>query len=165
MCNPKGPNGTLSPPPHQRPPIKRISTVSRAVGVWVSQYEERGRDTPQTCTLEVRHPECKRSISAILVRCLLKTRQNACDTPSAIASRKGLARFGVGKIHAVFERGSAKKCASSFSQKILPNFVCQKKVENLARNSGGQKFRRPVIHVCLVWSCDEVETFFRRTET
>ena len=36
----------------------------------------------------------KRGISAILARYPVKTRQNTCDTPSAILSRKGIARYG-----------------------------------------------------------------------
>ena len=39
-------------------------------------------------------PPTKRGISAILARYHMKTRQNSCDTPSVILSRKGLARYG-----------------------------------------------------------------------
>ena len=39
-------------------------------------------------------PPHRRSISAILARYHLKTRQKGCDTPSAILSRKGIARYG-----------------------------------------------------------------------
>ena len=46
------------------------------------------------------HPPHKRgSISAILARHPMKTRQNACNTPSAILSRQGIARYeGVSRI-------------------------------------------------------------------
>ena len=45
------------------------------------------------CALEVRYPPCKRGISAIPARYHMKTKLNACDAPSAILSRKGIARF------------------------------------------------------------------------
>ena len=40
-------------------------------------------------------PHNKRGISAILARYHMKTRQNGCDTPFALLSRKGIARYSV----------------------------------------------------------------------
>ena len=42
---------------------------------------------PLACALEVRYPQCRRGISAILAQYSMTTRQNACDTPSAIRSQ------------------------------------------------------------------------------
>ena len=44
--------------------------------------------------MEVRYPPLKRSISAILARYPMKTRQMGAIPPSAILSRKGIARYG-----------------------------------------------------------------------
>ena len=44
--------------------------------------------------MEVRYPPLKRGISAILARYPMKTRQMGAIPPSAILSRKGLARYG-----------------------------------------------------------------------
>ena len=49
----------------------------------------------------------QRGISAILARYHMKTRQNGCDTPSAILSRIGIARYGGGILH------WAAKCSSA----------------------------------------------------
>ena len=47
------------------------------------------------CEVEVRYPPpLKRGISAILARYLLKTRQMGQIPPSAMLSRKGIARYG-----------------------------------------------------------------------
>ena len=44
--------------------------------------------------MEVRYPPLKRGISAILARYPMKTRQMGAIPPSAILSRKGIARYG-----------------------------------------------------------------------
>ena len=44
--------------------------------------------------MEVRYPPLKRGISAILARCPMKTRQMGAIPPSAILSRKAIARYG-----------------------------------------------------------------------
>ena len=44
--------------------------------------------------MEVRYPPLKRGISAILARYPVKTRQMGAIPPSAILSRKGIARYG-----------------------------------------------------------------------
>ena len=41
-------------------------------------------------------PPPKRGISARLAQYHMKTRQNGCNTPSAMLSRKGIARYGGG---------------------------------------------------------------------
>ena len=48
----------------------------------------------RACEVEVRYPPLKRSISAILVRYPMKTRQTGAIPHSAILSRKGIARYG-----------------------------------------------------------------------
>ena len=49
--------------------------------------------------MEVRYPPLKRGISAILARYPMKTRQMGAIPPSAIQSRKGIARYGGGISH------------------------------------------------------------------
>ena len=44
--------------------------------------------------MEVRYPPLKRGISAILARYPMKTRQMGAIPPSAMLSRKGIARYG-----------------------------------------------------------------------
>ena len=48
----------------------------------------------RACKAEVRYPPLKRGISAILARYPMKTRQMGAIPPSAILSRKGIARYG-----------------------------------------------------------------------
>ena len=48
----------------------------------------------RACEVEVRYPPLKRGISAILARYPMKTRQMGAIPPSAILSRKGIARYG-----------------------------------------------------------------------
>ena len=48
----------------------------------------------RACEVEVRYPPLKRGISAILARYPIKTRQMGVIPPSAILSRKGIARYG-----------------------------------------------------------------------
>ena len=48
----------------------------------------------RACEVEVRYPPLKRGISAILARYPTKTRQMGAIPPSAILSRKGIARYG-----------------------------------------------------------------------
>ena len=50
----------------------------------------------RACEVEVRYPPLKRGISAILARYPMKTRQMGVIPPSAIRSRKGIARYGGG---------------------------------------------------------------------
>ena len=79
------------------PPVARYGVSG--VSTWPI-----GCDTPspfserfppwRACEVEVRYPSLKRGISAILVRYPLKTRQMVAIPPSAILSRKGIARFG-----------------------------------------------------------------------
>ena len=49
--------------------------------------------------MEVRYPPLKRGISAIPARYPMKTRQMGAIPPSAILSRKGIARYGGGISH------------------------------------------------------------------
>ena len=78
------------------PPIARYGVFD--VSTWPI-----GCDTPspflsippwRACEVEVRYPPLKRGISAILARCPMKTRQMGAIPPSAILSRKGIARYG-----------------------------------------------------------------------
>ena len=79
------------------PPIARYGVFG--VSTWPI-----GCDTPpplsgrfppwRACEVEVRYPPLKRGISAILARYPLKTRQKRAIPPSAILSRKGIARYG-----------------------------------------------------------------------
>ena len=55
-------------------------------------------------------PPPQRGISAILARHHLKTRQNVCDTPSAMPSRKSIARYG-----GVSGTGALKLCFVAFA--------------------------------------------------
>ena len=48
----------------------------------------------RACEVEVREPPLKRGISAILARYPMKTRRMGAIPPSAILSRKGIARYG-----------------------------------------------------------------------
>ena len=48
----------------------------------------------RACEVEVRYPPLKRGISAILARYPMKTREMGAIPPSAILSRKGIARYG-----------------------------------------------------------------------
>ena len=48
----------------------------------------------RACEVEVRYPPLERGISAILARYPMKTRQMGAIPPSAILSRKGIARYG-----------------------------------------------------------------------
>ena len=75
----------------------------RAMGFLVSQHGQLGAIPPppflafppwSTCEVEVRYPPLKRGISAILPRYPMKTRQMGAIPPSAILSRKGIARYG-----------------------------------------------------------------------
>ena len=50
----------------------------------------------RACEVEVRYPPLKKGISAILARYPMKTRQMGAIPPSAILSRKGIARWGGG---------------------------------------------------------------------
>ena len=84
------------------PPIARYGVFG--VSTWPI-----GCDTPspfserfppwRTSEVEVRYPPLKRGISAILARYLMKTRQMGAIPPSAILSRKGIARYGGGISH------------------------------------------------------------------
>ena len=78
------------------PPIARYGVFG--VSTWPI-----GCDTPSpfserfpwsTCKVEVWYPPLKRGISAILARYPMKTRQMGAIPPSAILSRKGIARDG-----------------------------------------------------------------------
>ena len=76
----------------------------RAMGVLVSQHGQWGAIPPPPFLsvsplesireVEVRYPPHKRGISAILARYPIKTRQKRAIPPSAILSRKGIARYG-----------------------------------------------------------------------
>ena len=75
----------------------------RAMGFLVSQHGQLGAIPPppflsvpplRTREVEVRYPPLKRGISAILARYPMKTRQMGAIPPSAILSRKGIARYG-----------------------------------------------------------------------
>ena len=76
----------------------------RAMGFLVSQHGQLGAIPPspfserfapwRACEVEVRYPPLKRGISAILARYPMKTRQMGAIPPSAILSRKGIARYG-----------------------------------------------------------------------
>ena len=76
----------------------------RAMGFLVSQHGQWGAIPPppflsvfppwRACKVEVRYPPPKRGISAILARYPMKTRQTGAILPSAILSRKGIARYG-----------------------------------------------------------------------
>ena len=61
-------------------------------------------------------PPHKKGISAILARYPVKARQNACDTPSAILSRKGIARYGGGGINRIGPLRS--QCSSELSRRL-----------------------------------------------
>ena len=75
----------------------------RAMGFLLSQHGQLGAIPPppflsvppwRACEVEVRYPPLKRGISAILARYPMKTRQMRAIPPSAILSRKGIARCG-----------------------------------------------------------------------
>ena len=81
----------------------RLSQLLRAVGFLVSQHGQLGAIPPppslsvppwRACEVEVRYPPVKRGISAIPARYPMKTRQMGAIPPSAILSRKGIARYG-----------------------------------------------------------------------
>ena len=79
------------------PPIARYGVFG--VSTW-----QIGCDTPspfserfppwRACEVEVRYPPLQRGISAILARYPMRTRQMGAMPPSAILSRKGIARYG-----------------------------------------------------------------------
>ena len=76
----------------------------RAMGFSVSQHGQLGAIPPPRFSerfpldsireVEVRYPPLKRGISAILARYPMKPRQMGAIPPSAILSRKGIARYG-----------------------------------------------------------------------
>ena len=75
----------------------------RAMGFLVSQHSQKGAIPPpflsvsppwRACKVGVRYPPLQRGISAILARYPMKTRQMGAIPPSAILSRKGIARYG-----------------------------------------------------------------------
>ena len=76
----------------------------RAMGFLASQHGQLGAIPPpppserfppwRACEVEVRYLPLKRGISAILARYPMKTRQKRAIPPSAILSRKGIARYG-----------------------------------------------------------------------
>ena len=77
----------------------------RAMGFLASQHGQLGAIPPPPPFLsvsplesirevEVRYPPLKRGISAILARYPMKTREERAIPPSAILSRKGIARYG-----------------------------------------------------------------------
>ena len=68
--------------------------------------------------MEVRYPPLKRGISAIPARYPMKTRQMGAIPPSAILSRKGIARYGGGISH------WAAKGAVSTGGSPLDFFLC-----------------------------------------
>ena len=75
----------------------------RAMGFLAPQHGQLGAIPPpfserfplcKACEVEVRYPPLKRGISAILARYPMKTRKKRAIPPSAILSRKGIARYG-----------------------------------------------------------------------
>ena len=82
---------------------RRYPPLLRAMGLWCLNTAIRARyPLPfferyppwRACEVEVRYPPLKRRISAILARDHMKTRQMGAIPPSAILSRKGIAREG-----------------------------------------------------------------------
>ena len=109
------------------PPIARYGVFG--VSTWPI-----GCDTPpflsaypvESCEVEVRYPPpLKRGISAILARYPMKTRQVGAIPPSAILSRKGIARYGgvsrTGSLSAGRENfaGCERMRIGSFLQSVL----------------------------------------------
>ena len=88
----------LSPFPPSGPVLRTTATTISVMpphpALWgfgcLNMNRLGGIPLPRACALEVRYPLSKRGISAILARYQMKTRQKACDTPSAIRSRKGI---------------------------------------------------------------------------
>ena len=99
----------------------------RAMGFLVSRYGQLGAIPPppflSVSPLEsmrsggaIAPPPSKRGISAILARYPMKTRQMGAIPPSAILSRKGIARYGGGISH-----WAAKVTRQSF---MCQSFMC-----------------------------------------
>ena len=92
----------------------RMETLLITMGFWCLNMTNWVRYTPpplfwalppwRAFEVEVRYPPPnKRGISAIRVRNHMKTRQNACDAPSEILSRKGIVRYSAFLKHAFRE--------------------------------------------------------------
>ena len=79
------------------------------------------------CALQVRYPPYKRSISVILGRYHMSTRQNVCDAPSAMVSRKGISlgdkvRFCKRVVWRMYPR-SGFRSGGTCERTLVPVFV------------------------------------------
>ena len=106
LCSLKWAAEQLSGPVLRELPRDYLSDTPLAcatMGFLMSQHGQLGAIPPppflsispwRACKVDVRYPPLKRGISAILARYPMKTRQMGAIPPSAILSRKGIARYG-----------------------------------------------------------------------
>ena len=146
----------------------------RAMGFLVSQHGQLGAIPPppflSVSPLEHMRtrgaiPPLKRGISAILPRYPMKTRQMGAIPPSAILSRKGIARYGgvsrIGPLSARFCRLRLINCWSTLNQYIA-NYRPHKKLQEPSLS--GRLLLAPKTQRCAPaeWNLREIFRFSHR---
>ena len=127
LSGPGGPNcGDTARLSQRYPSIARYGVFG--VSTWpigcdtpspFSEHFPRGEHAKWRCDT----PPSKRGISAILARYPMKTRQMGAIPPSAILSRKGIARYGGGISHWAAKSGPHKNVPPCLGQNARKNYI------------------------------------------